>query len=109
MDWGLVHNPLTKKNSHPLLRVKRLLPTWFYYYAIISNLLLRFAWCLPYLPPSVLPAGLQANTQMLFIVLALAEGLRRAQWSLIRIENEQVNNPEKYRAMLEIPAVKEED
>jgi septin family protein len=39
----------------------------------------------------------------------LVEGFRRAQWSLIRIENENVNNFEKYRNILQIPAFKEDD
>jgi hypothetical protein len=38
----------------------------------------------------------------------LAEGYRRAQWALFRIENEQVNNPERYRTILQIPPIKED-
>ena len=49
------------------------------------------------------------STQFLIMVLTIAEGFRRAQWSLIRLENEQLNNFEKYRTILEIPAVKEDE
>jgi hypothetical protein len=35
-----------------------------------------------------------------------AEGFRRALWALFRLENEQVNNFEKYRTILEIPPLK---
>jgi hypothetical protein len=35
------------------------------------------------------------------------ELLRRWQWSLLRIENEQINNYEKYRNVVEIPEVNE--
>ena len=36
------------------------------------------------------------------------EGLRRAQWALIRIENENVNNFERYRNVLYIPEFEED-
>jgi len=37
------------------------------------------------------------------MILCLGEGFRRAQWAAIRLENENVNNFEKYRTLLEIP------
>jgi hypothetical protein len=37
------------------------------------------------------------------------ELFRRWQWALIRIENEQVNNLEKYRHVLDIPEVTDYD
>jgi hypothetical protein len=40
-------------------------------------------------------------------LLGLLELLRRWQWSLLRIENEQINNYEKYRNVVEIPEVNE--
>lgn len=36
-------------------------------------------------------------------VLSILEVYRRSQWSLFRVENENANNPEQYRAILEIP------
>ena len=41
-------------------------------------------------------------TLMMFI-----EALRRTQWALIRIENENVNNFERYRNVLQIPEFKD--
>ena len=41
MDWGLLRS---KETGKLFLRPKILLPRWFYYYAIISNFFLRFAW-----------------------------------------------------------------
>jgi hypothetical protein len=35
--------------------------------------------------------------------------IRRFFWTLIRLENEQINNPEGYRQILEIPEVIEHD
>ena len=40
-------------------------------------------------------------------LIGVLELFRRWQWSLIRIENEQVNNLEKYRHILDIPEVHE--
>jgi hypothetical protein len=37
------------------------------------------------------------------------DGYRRAQWALIRVENENVNNFEKYRTFLEVPEVNESE
>jgi hypothetical protein len=42
-------------------------------------------------------------------VQTVVEGSRRAQWALLRIENENVNNFERYRTILEVPAFKEDD
>ena len=47
------------------------------------------------------------DSQSNILVLALVEGFRRAQWALIRIENENVNNFERYRNVLQIPEYKE--
>lgn len=47
------------------------------------------------------------DSQTNILVYALVEGFRRAQWALIRIENENVNNFERYRNVLQIPEYKE--
>ena len=39
----------------------------------------------------------------LSFMLSILEAYRRIQWSMFRIENENTNNPEKYRAILDIP------
>ena len=82
MDWGLFRS---KEKGKEFLRPKILFPSWFYYYAIISNFLLRFVWVITLF--SGLPSWIY-NTQILIIVLTIAEGFRRAQWSIIRLENE---------------------
>ena len=45
---------------------------------------------------------------MLFFILALGEAYRRTQWSIFRVENENINNFEKYRAIMEIPKLPED-
>lgn len=43
MDWGLLRSYEPGKKY---LRPKLMYPVWFYYYAMISNFFLRFAWLL---------------------------------------------------------------
>jgi len=102
MDWGLLRAPWSD-HKRRLLRPKILFPQWFYYYAAVSNLFLRFFWTLPFIPLFLQVPNWLVATQSLLIVVTIGEGFRRAQWSLIRLENEQVNNLEKYRTILEIP------
>jgi len=42
MDWGLFRE--TPNKGKRFLRDKLLYPAWFYYYAMISNTILRFFW-----------------------------------------------------------------
>jgi hypothetical protein len=42
MDWGLFRE--TPGKGKRFLRDKLLFPVWFYYYAIVSNCILRFFW-----------------------------------------------------------------
>ena len=46
LDWGLLRS---KKSGKWGIRDKFLLPAWFYYFAVVSNLFLRFFWILPLL------------------------------------------------------------
>ena len=45
---------------------------------------------------------------MLIFFLGIVEGLRRIQWVLIRVENENINNFEKYRNIIHIPKIRED-
>ena len=49
MDWGLMR---TKKKGHFMLREKILYPSYFYYIAMITDLILRFAWLVSLYPAS---------------------------------------------------------
>ncbi len=61
----------------------------------------------------MIAAGLDSKQQPWLVslwyttLLGLLELLRRWQWSLLRIENEQINNYEKYRNVVESPEVNE--
>ena len=105
MDWGLLRG-----SEHPLLRPeeKMLYPHSWYYFAMISNLFLRFAWTLTMVPVAffrINPTG----SHFLIFLLSVAEIYRRSQWALFRVENENVNNFEKYRSILEIPKLSDEE
>ena len=59
---------------------------WFYYWAIVSDLLLRLTWCITVpLNPIDHP---WVRSVKYATVIALLELFRRWQWSLLRIENE---------------------
>lgn len=94
MDWNL-----GRFNSRNLfLRDKIVYPKWMYYMALCINALLRFTW-LTNLPGIKLPI----DDETKYFILSVLEIYRRSQWSLFRIENENTNNPEKYRSILDIP------
>lgn len=47
MDWGLIRGT---KNDNKLLRDKIKFPKSFYYFSMVSNLILRFSWTLTLIP-----------------------------------------------------------
>lgn len=98
MDWGLCR---TKQEGKYALREKLYYRREFYYYAIVSDLILRCTWTITaFLDVNGYPWLTSIGYGTLIGVLEL---FRRWQWSLIRVENEQVNNIEKYRNTLDIP------
>jgi hypothetical protein len=99
MDWNLIRS--FKKNNF-FLRDKIVYPKWMYYTAVFTNSILRFTW-LTSLPTANNFIALYISDEMKVFYLSILEIMRRTQWSLYRIENENTNNPEKYRAVLEIP------
>ena len=53
--------------------------------------------------------GLILNPAMLAAILATVEIARRVQWNLYRLENEQLNNVGKYRAVnIQVPPLDQE-
>ena len=102
MDWGLLRS---KEQGKYGLRDKLYYPSWVYYWCIVSDGVLKCTW--------MIAAGLDSKQQPWLAslwyttLLGLLELLRRWQWSLLRIENEQINNYEKYRNVVEIPEVNE--
>jgi len=68
---------------------------------------LRFTWVLSFVDKDTWPK-LFNDAQGLVLILSVLEIYRRAQWALIRLENENLSNFEKYRAVLEIPRLPKE-
>jgi hypothetical protein len=92
MDWNLARFP--SKNFG--LRDRLTYPKWMYYGAIVSNIFLRFTWTTSLFSVPV-------DDELKNFILSILEVYRRTQWSLFRVENENTNNPEKYRNVLDIP------
>ena len=105
MDWGLLRS--SKENYG--LRKRILYPAKFYYFAMVTNGLLRLAWIIPICQDKYFNNIGKGYAHLIFFGLTIAEAFRRAQWALFRVENENVNNFEKYRSFLEIPQLAEEE
>ena len=105
MDWGLMRSREKGKFG---LRSKITFSRWYYYFAMVTDLLLKFTWIFTFIEPKKLENFFYSlNFYILF--LEILEGLRRTQWVLLRVENENINNFEKYRNILEIPKMRYED
>ncbi len=92
MDWNL----LQFGSLNFLLRDKLVYPKYFYYCALILNIILRLTWLIALL-------NFNMNKELEFFMWAILELFRRIQWSIFRIENENISNFEKYRNILAIP------
>ena len=94
VDWGLgrIHS------SNFFLRDKIVYPKEFYYIAIVLDVLIRYSWTLDFIHLNKKKYDEWKN-----LLFAIIELYRRVQWCIIRIENENTTNPEKYRTILTIP------
>lgn len=99
MDWGLLMG--SEKNW--LLRDKLYYPKCYYYFAMITNLILRLDWIVVYTVKDPLQ-----EIHLISFILGVLELVRRAQWATLRVENENINNFEKYRIIEDIPLVEDE-
>jgi hypothetical protein len=73
-----------------------LTPLQAYYFAIVTNALIRFSWIfyIPILGP---------NPNVCGGILGVLEALRRFQWNFFRLENEHLGNADQYRVTREVP------
>lgn len=96
MDWGLMD-----KNSgeNKFLREEIVYSsTFFYYFAIIEDFVLRFIWTFSvYLTESGYVSG-----DLMTSILSPLEVFRRFVWNFFRLENEHLNNCGKFRAVRDI-------
>ena len=105
MDWGLLR---AKQKEPKFLRKTLRFRPLFYYQAALVNLCLRLSWTWPLLQ-KYMPEVMQAQPHILTTLIAVAECYRRAQWAIIRIENEQINNFENYRTKSFIEDLMDDD
>ncbi|KAI9008278.1 EXS family-domain-containing protein [Gaertneriomyces semiglobifer] len=95
-DWGLSQ----KNKVNKYLRKVIIYPRWLYIVAIGLNFLLRLSWVFLLSPNNW---GLFHDARLVVYLQAQVEMFRRFIWSIIRMENEHLNNVGKFRAITEVP------
>lgn len=122
MDWGLVEVSCatdstadSTRSRFPVFPLKirwkttrdRVFrSTWFYAWAVCSNLVGRFAWAVtitPHMNHGVFFIFSGLTNEGLATLVAVVELLRRAQWTFLRLENEYLNNAAHYRSVVAAP------
>ena len=93
LDWGCGR----KNDKHFLLREKLTYPQVLYYLSIIYDIIVRTTWTWNFIH---IKSSLSEWKNLLTCTLEI---IRRAIWVLIRVENENLSNPENYRTILAIP------
>ncbi|KAI5073155.1 hypothetical protein GOP47_0011168 [Adiantum capillus-veneris] len=94
-DWGFFQ----PHSRNPWLRDQLILKNKStYYFAIVLNFVLRFAWLQQV---THWQKGIEHNQTDLFF--AALEVIRRGHWNFYRLENEHLNNVGKYRAVKLVP------
>ncbi|PPR01240.1 hypothetical protein CVT24_006004 [Panaeolus cyanescens] len=94
MDWSF----LQPRAKHRFLRSEIVYQNHIpmYYFAMVSNLLLRFIWVI-YIPQH------NDSVKLRTFVVGFLEMLRRWQWNFYRLENEHIGNMDQYRVTREVP------
>lgn len=96
MDWGLFDK---NANENKFLREEIVYSsTFFYYFAIIEDFILRFIWALAFF----LTEFKYISGDIMTSIVAPLEVFRRFVWNFFRLENEHLNNCGKFRAVRDI-------
>ncbi|KAB0796916.1 hypothetical protein PPYR_10977 [Photinus pyralis] len=96
LDWGLFDS---KAGDNKFLREEVVYSSnWFYYFAIVEDLILRFGWVLSI---SLIEMS-YIHADIMVTILAPLEVFRRFIWNYFRLENEHLNNCGKFRAVRDI-------
>ncbi|EGG13707.1 SPX domain-containing protein [Cavenderia fasciculata] len=99
MDWGILQT-----NSRNFLLRDHLLyrPKSIYYFAIVSNIIMRVSWAVNLSFESYS----SRQKELIVLITSILEVTRRFQWNFFRLENEHLSNVGKFRAFdLRIPEV----
>lgn len=97
-DWSIGD----RRSSNWMLREQLLYPKWWYYAAAFVNLFLRLMWIFT-ISPDAIASIFFLGKDGLTTVLTAVEVSRRAMWNIFRLENEQLNNCGRFRAVQDIP------
>ncbi|XP_064457548.1 solute carrier family 53 member 1-like [Ornithodoros turicata] len=96
MDWGLFD---ASAGENRFLREEIVYSSaGYYYFAILTDLALRFGWTLSV---SLTELGV-IHSDLMVTILAPLEVFRRFVWNFFRLENEHLNNCGKFRAVRDI-------
>ncbi|XP_066592181.1 solute carrier family 53 member 1 [Prorops nasuta] len=96
MDWGLLDS---NAGENRFLREEVVYSSsGFYYFAMIEDFVLRFAWIVSF---ALTECGYVTGDLMTSVVAPL-EVFRRFIWNFFRLENEHLNNCGKFRAVRDI-------
>ncbi|KAF2140215.1 uncharacterized protein K452DRAFT_52932 [Aplosporella prunicola CBS 121167] len=95
MDWSLMNPYANRPFLRDSLGYKQV---WMYYAAIILDPILRFNWIF-----YAIYANDVQHSAILSFIVSLSEILRRAMWTLFRVENEHCTNVGRFRASRDIP------
>jgi len=93
LDWGCGR----RNDKHLFLREALTYPQIVYYLAIIYDIIVRTTWTWNFIHIR------NSLSEWKNILTCTLEVIRRAVWVLIRVENENLSNPENYRTILAIP------
>jgi hypothetical protein len=99
MDWGLFRVTDTK---YKLLRKNLLYSPIWYYVAMIQNFAIRTLWLWLFFLRFYISSAIW-DSQFIMFGMAFAELFRRFVWNIFRLENEHLNNADKFRAVVEMP------
>ncbi|XP_050300650.1 xenotropic and polytropic retrovirus receptor 1 [Anthonomus grandis grandis] len=96
MDWGLMDK---NAGENKFLREEIVYSsTFFYYFAIVEDFVLRFTWCITI----YLTEYKYVTSDMMTSITSPLEVFRRFVWNFFRLENEHLNNCGKFRAVRDI-------
>ncbi|KAK7793849.1 hypothetical protein R5R35_014133 [Gryllus longicercus] len=96
MDWGLFDS---NAGENTFLREETVYTSAsFYYFAIVEDFVLRFAWIFTL----ILTEMKLVSSDLMTSILSPLEVFRRFIWNFFRLENEHLNNCGKFRAVRDI-------
>jgi hypothetical protein len=100
MDWGFFDK--NAGDNKYLREVCIYSSKWYYYFAIIQNIILRFIWIVRIYDTGFFNTNEEIYRDIVITVLVFLEVYRRFVWNFIRLENEHLNNCGQFRAVRDI-------